>query len=113
VDAVNLAKYEAGRSFAHSQGWGWAVFTLGDTTLTTLRNRRVPSHLIQQFESKLRNGAITTSILKSIGRETPFEWIDLLAATLQHGWIMEHDPFRLSITDEPNHHAIKNGSRRP
>jgi hypothetical protein len=96
VDSKNLTKYDSARSYAHSQGWGWAVCTNGNPSLTALRNRSVEPHVVQAFKEQLRLGPIKAESLRALRNETPFQYLDLLAMTLQHGWAMEHHPFCLT-----------------
>lgn len=96
VDGDNLAKYEAGKTYANSRGWGWAVCNAGADSLSALRSRTVPSNVVEVFEAHLRMGPINASGLKQIRKTVSFESLDLLAMTLQRQWAMQHAPFQIT-----------------
>lgn len=113
VDARNLSKYAAGRRFAHQRGWGWVVCTGGYRTLSGLARRDVEPRIVQAFASRLHHGPITAATLRDLRNETGCQYLDVLAVTLQQGWIMRHHPFSLSSEGSQRERTPLPGSQVP
>lgn len=93
--AVNQDKFEAGRAFAHSQGWGWLVWT-DRCSIPELMRRNVDPVLAERVTGAVTAGDLDWRALRSFDAQG-LQLLDLIALTIANRWRWERGPFRLTV----------------
>lgn len=98
---INRAKAVAAREYAHSNGWGWLVWTGSRVGVPELQHRRVDPAIETRLREQLDTGPVRWSALRQVRTETGLELLDFAALAVQHEWRWERGPFRLSESPLP------------
>lgn len=115
--AINQDKFDAGRVYAHSRGWGWLVWTDRDS-IPELIQREVDPILGQRITTAVRAGGADWTAMRRFNAQG-LHFLDLIALTIANRWRWEREPFRLTeagieapayltdLTDPPSlrHHS--------
>lgn len=94
--AINQDKFDAGRDFAHSRGWGWLVWT-DRYSIPELMRRDVDPVLAERITSAVMAGGLDWSTMRRFNTHT-LRLLDLIALTIANRWRWEREPFRLTVT---------------
>ncbi|MCV7258368.1 hypothetical protein [Mycobacterium shimoidei] len=93
--AVNQDKFDAGRVYAHSRGWGWLVWT-DRVSIPELMRREVEPVLRQRLTAEVVAGGADWSAVRRFNAEG-LQFLDLIALTIANRWRWERGPFRLTV----------------
>ncbi|WP_454231378.1 TnsA endonuclease N-terminal domain-containing protein [Mycolicibacterium fortuitum] len=93
--AMNQDKFDAARAYAHSQGWGWLVWT-DRCSIPDLVSRNVDPVLAQRVTETVMSGDLDWRALRRFDAEG-LELLDLIALTIANRWRWEREPFRLTV----------------
>jgi len=93
---INRAKAAAVRAHAHANGWGFLVWTGSRTGVAELRERAIDRELEQRLVELVAAGPVRHATLRELRRESGLELLDLVAATLRHGWRWDRANFTIS-----------------
>lgn len=94
--AVNQDKFDAGRVFAHSRGWGWLVWT-DRCSIPELRRRDVDPVLAERITAAVMAGGLDWSTMRCF-KAQGLQLLDLITLTIVNRWRWEREPFRLTVT---------------
>lgn len=98
---INRAKSAAAREYAHSNGWGWLVWTGSRVGIPELQQRRVDPAIEARLRAELDAGPVRWPALREVRTETGLELLDFAALVVQYEWCWERGPFRLSESPLP------------
>lgn len=94
--AVNQDKFDAGRIFAHSRGWGWLVWT-DRFSIPELARRDVDPALAERVTVAVMAGSFDWSTMRRFNAQG-LRLLDLITLTIANRWQWEREPFQLTAT---------------
>jgi hypothetical protein len=95
--AVNQDKFDAGRLYAHSRGWGWLVWT-DRYSVSELMRRDIDPVLAERITAAVTAGDLDWSTVRRFNAYG-LGLLDLIALTVANRWRWEREPFRLTVPE--------------
>lgn len=92
------ARAAAARAYAHSNGWGWLVWTGSTIGVPEVAERRVDTALEARLTEMVEQGAATWPALRQLRADTGLTPLDLAAAVLRHDWALDRGSHRISAS---------------
>lgn len=93
--AVNQDKFDAGRVYAHSRGWGWLVWT-DRYSVPELMRRDIDPVLAERITAAVTAGDLDWSSVRRLNAHG-LGLLDLITLTVANRWRWEREPFRLTV----------------